>query len=256
MEAVFVELEGAAEFHEEFHVSRGRILREPRRTIDHFYRVLPAVLARSITASCAHHELLASFLESGDAVISFNYDCLMDEALKSDGGKRWNPHTGYGFQAASGAKAWKQWVGGPDVVRPIRLLKLHGSLNWDRRGDDVHLLDKPYDRDSAAGAIVPPLGRKPVSLEPYASAWRAARKAVRRAERLIVIGYSLPPADHLVRALFRADIDNERLEEMIVVDPDPQVADRFLRLLTRAPQRVDTMDTFSEFAAWLQPDPS
>ena len=91
MEAIFVELEGSAEFYEQFNVSRGRIVRAPQRSISHFYKVLPTVLRHSVADGCEHHCALASALESGDAVISFNYDCLIDGALKSDGGRRWNP---------------------------------------------------------------------------------------------------------------------------------------------------------------------
>jgi hypothetical protein len=252
MEAIFIELEGSAQFYQQFNITRGRIVREPQRTIDHFYRVLPAVMRHSITRGCRFHRALASALESGDSVISFNYDCVMDRALKSNGGRRWDPESGYGFPVANGADHWKDWGGGPDAREPIKLLKLHGSLNWSRRGRDMHLMRSPYARASAADAIVPPLGRKPVSEEPYLHAWRAARKAVQAVERLIVIGYSLPPADHLVRALFRADIDNDRLREVIVVDPDERVADRFMQLLTRVPPRVETMRNFQEFRNWLR----
>ena len=161
---------------------------------------------------------------------------------------------GYGFDVAEGADEWKRWGGGPDARQPIHLLKLHGSLNWDPSGDTMKLLSAPYERDSAAGAIVPPLGRKPVSDEPFRQVWRVARAAVKTAERLIVIGYSLPAADYLVRALFRADIDNERLREVIVADPDPNVADRFLQLLTTVPNRVETMRSFEHLAAWLGDD--
>ena len=74
---------------------------------------------------------------------------------------------------------------------------------------------------------------------------------VRRAERLVVIGYSLPAADYLVRALFRADLDNDRLKELLVVDPASVVADRFLQLLTTAPSRVETLPSFQSFTGWL-----
>ncbi|QEC50448.1 hypothetical protein FSW04_24590 [Baekduia soli] len=253
MEAIFVELQGSADFYEQFNIGRGRIVREPQRTIEHFYRVLPAVMKHSVTDSCAHHEAIAASLESGDAIISFNYDCLIDRALKLKGARRWNPDSGYGLALNDGTDEWKQWGGGPDASEPIKLLKLHGSLNWefDSTGA-VSLLPDPYDRDSAAGAVVPPLGRKPVSEEPFLQAWRAAREVVRRTERLIVIGYSLPAADYLVRSLFRADVDNDRLKELLVVDPASAVADRFLQLLTTPPSRIETMRSLGEFASWLE----
>jgi len=256
MEAIFVELQGSAEFYEQFNVGRGRIVREPQRTIEHFYRVLPAMLRHSVVGACEYHRLLATKLESGDAVMSLNYDCLIDDALRDAGGRRWNPRFGYGFDATDGVEAWRNWGSGANAGTPIRLLKLHGSLNWTFDGTQVRLVADPYERDSADGSIVPPLGRKPVSTEPFSGVWREARLRVRRTERLVVIGYSLPAADYLVRALLRADLDPASLQELIVVDPSDDVADRFVQLLTHAPKRVESMRSFKEFAAWLEADGS
>jgi SIR2-like domain len=252
MEAVFVELQGSAEFYEQFNIGRGRIVRQPQSIIESFYKVLPSIMRFALPEQCEYHANLASMLEPGDAVISFNYDCLIDEALKSQAGRRWDPRTGYGFAVVSGAEDWRNWGKGRAAAKPIRLLKLHGSLNWDvSETGDVTLIPSPYERASARGAVVPPLGRKPVSDEPFRQAWRAAREAVRTAERLIVIGYSLPQADYLVRALFRADADNEKLRELVVVDPSPAIADRFVALLTKTPDRVETLPALRAFAGWL-----
>ena len=68
---------------------------------------------------------------------------------------------------------------------------------------------------------------------------------------MIVIGYRLSSRRLSGAFTFRADIDNERLRELTVVDPAGQVSDRFLELLTTAPRRVETMRTFAEFADWL-----
>lgn len=100
MEAIFSELAVSAEFYEQFNITRGEIVHEPQRTFDHFYRVLPAVMRYSITADCDRHRTLASALESGESVICFNYDCLIDRALKSNGGRRWDPKMGGGVGAS------------------------------------------------------------------------------------------------------------------------------------------------------------
>lgn len=254
MEAIFVELQGAAEFYEQFNVGRGRILREPQRTIDHFYSVLPAVMAQAIREDCSYHNVLAEKLEPKDAVISLNYDCLMDEGLRGCAARRWNPREGYGLDVIEGADRWRVWGSGRTAHTPIRLLKLHGSLNWDVRDDGVALIGDPYARVSAAGAVVPPLGRKPVAEAPFLEVWKEARIRVKSARRLIVIGFSLPPADYLVRSLLRADLDANQLKEIVIVDPATAVADRFLQLLTRVPSRVETFGSFTTFADFLLAD--
>lgn len=254
MEAVFVELQGAAEFYEQLNVGRGRIVREPQRTIEHFYRVVPAVFGNTVTGGCKHHEALARTLEPLDAVISLNYDCVIDSALASAAGRRWNPVESYGLKIGGGAEQWREWgKGGPTATTPIRLLKLHGSLNWDwTPGDEaVSLRPDPYERPSAQHVIVPPLGRKPVAEAPFSWVWREARIRIRSAKRLVVIGYSLPSADYMVRSMLRADLNARTLAELVVVDPDPSVSARFLQLLRFPPRRVLTFSTLGEFAEWL-----
>jgi hypothetical protein len=68
---------------------------------------------------------------------------------------------------------------------------------------------------------------------------------------LVVIGYSLPPSDYLVRALFRADLNPTRLTELLVVDPSSAVADRFVQLLRGPPRKIMTFSSFEEFARYL-----
>jgi len=252
MESVFVELQGAAEFYRDFKIDRGRIMGRPQRTIEHFYRVLPQILRHSITEDCSHHSRLAAALEPRDAVISLNYDCLIDSALKQHAGRKWDPAVGYGLRITRGASAWRDWGAGRAASVPIRLLKLHGSLNWrDRKGRGLLAVVNPYDRASAKGVIVPPLGRKPVTEMPFKEVWTEARVRLRAARRLIVIGYSLPAADYLVRALLRADLDPERVAELLVVDPSREVAAKFMELLHRAPRKVMTFQSFREFAQYL-----
>jgi hypothetical protein len=252
MEAVFVELQGASEFYRDFKIDRGRLMGRPQKTIGHFYKVLPQMLKHCVTEDCDYHARLAKALRPKDAVVSLNYDCLIDSALKNHAGRRWDPAIGYGLRITRGAGAWRDWGPGATATTPIRLLKLHGSLNW-RSPRSLLIGTSPYDRSTAKGVVVPPLGRKPVSDPPFRQVWQQARVRIRSARRLIVIGYSLPPADYLVRALLRADLDPKRVKELLVVDPSPTVAERFVQLLRSAPQKVMTFSSFGEFAEYLPP---
>lgn len=74
------------------------------------------------------HTILATKLQWNDAVVTFNWDTLMDRALHQTG--RWSVDQGYGFLPKSIYR--KQWVapaGDQPEAGPV-LLKLHGSSNW------------------------------------------------------------------------------------------------------------------------------
>lgn len=54
--------------------------------------------SRHKTRECTHHaKLVKQRLRVGDDLISFNYDCVLDYALKNHGRGKWNPRYGYGF---------------------------------------------------------------------------------------------------------------------------------------------------------------
>lgn len=73
--------------------------------------------------TCPHHDWLAShWLRKGDAVISFNYDLVMDRSLSQTG--QWHESTGYGWHVATGLPR------GSHDDSNLKLLKVHGSLNW------------------------------------------------------------------------------------------------------------------------------
>jgi hypothetical protein len=72
------------------------------------------------------HERIAKYLKSGDTVLTFNWDTLMDRAL---GSKGWAIDTGYGVIPHSIFRdSWQA----PDQEAPsnVKIRKLHGSTNW------------------------------------------------------------------------------------------------------------------------------
>jgi hypothetical protein len=233
LETVFNNLDAARTFHEEFKVTRGRVLREPRRLIDALRTVLPALLGESISrGACSTHAALAERLYVGDAVISLNYDCVMDEALRTNAGFRFDPERrGYGVDVADGAELWRKSGRGKRAKGSIELLKLHGSLNWDGSNLPLRLRAEPYST-VADGVIAPPLTNKPVTEPPLSELWRQARKVVGSMRRLIVIGYSMPAADGLVRALLATDL-SRRLEDIVIVDPSNDTLTRHVDFFGR-----------------------
>jgi hypothetical protein len=83
LETVFNNLDAARVFHSTFNITSGRYLEEPKRLIDALRLVLPQLLGETIRGDCDMHAALANRLRVGDAVISLNYDCVIDMALRS-----------------------------------------------------------------------------------------------------------------------------------------------------------------------------
>ncbi len=83
-----------------------------------------------LDSTCPYHDFLATqWLRPGDTVISFNYDLIMDCSLSKRGD--WSLESGYGTYLQP------QWLPGhseedESIDSPVKLLKLHGSLNWYR----------------------------------------------------------------------------------------------------------------------------
>ncbi len=253
MEIVFNNLDSAKTFYEEVPVDPGPVPQWPGRRIDAFRVVLPQLLGETIESTCAYHGALAYRLRVPDAVVSLNYDCVMDWALIASAGSRFSAvRRGYGIQASDGAEEWQGRARGHTPQGSIQLLKLHGSLNWAASGSPLGLRGSGnvYE-DVPEGVIQPPLTTKPVTDEPFNSIWQAARRAVRDMRRLIVVGYSMPPADGLVRALLTTDL-RHTLEEMIVVDPSADVRTRHIELFARPTTRVFAFESFRMFAAALE----
>jgi hypothetical protein len=65
----------------------------------------------------SYEKFATRIVRSGDCVITMNYDLSLDACLKATG--KWTLGDGYGFQIESFP-----------LDSPVRLLKLHGSVNW------------------------------------------------------------------------------------------------------------------------------
>jgi hypothetical protein len=83
--------------------------------------------------------------------------------------------------------------------------------------------------------------------------WMFARRALEEADRLWVIGYSLPDSDFSMRALLASGLAGKRIG---AVDPEPAVLDRFKRAIPGAQfQQGDYVPSVQEFVEAYAPEP-
>lgn len=235
MEQFFSEVDYTHRFHDELNVDRGSKVQRYVRALGHFHVVVARTLALATAGACEYHGAIAEKLAAGDAILSFNYDCIVDEALKRRGGNRWDPRRdGYGVTPKGAIDSWCFRTKGHPPKSTIKLLKMHGSLNWEVKNKVVYLREdaKP---DSAVGSIIPPSWFKNLTVEPYASIWRQARLAMRSARILIVVGYSVPPTDLFSQSLFKVEAGSkakrEKLDLVVLVNPEREARRRFLDLV-------------------------
>lgn len=137
------------------------------------------------------------------ALLSLNYDTLLDEALAAAG-----IEPDYGFVAAD----LRQRGTGP------LLCKLHGSLNWALcpACDRVAVVRPGAGPCARCGAeslrslIISPTWRQGGLPTQLRQVWDLALEAIQQAERLTLVGYSLPPADVPIYQLIRRGLLTRR----------------------------------------------
>lgn len=196
---------------------------------------------------CREHIRLAETLSEGDAVISFNYDILIDNALR-----QLNKLTDSGylvpFHKISAGQGWQH---AEDEPSQVTLLKLHGSMNWLHcsycdgtflnRSEKISPEYSTFPKNCPScgqsnvyfqRVIVPPLLAKDYSLQPLKLLWRLANHHVARAREIVIIGYSFPPTDFATEALLRDSLPWERQGQVrfVIVNPDEKVYDHFKKL--------------------------
>ena len=89
------------------------------------------LVAATRDVRCDYHDVLARWLTPGDAVVSFNYDLLIDRSLGATG--TWFQDDGYGIDFTKhGTRQGDDavWRTPRRTTSAISLLKPHGSLNW------------------------------------------------------------------------------------------------------------------------------
>lgn len=157
------------------------------------------------------YDRLTTKLGSDDAIISLNYDTLLDSALIQRG---WNPKNGYRLGGGKRKIEWESNQPNDNThLAGVSLLKLHGSINWFVRGTYAGLSkvfsSKPVlvsgpRRNEIGGhirQIVPPIYGKIFEHGHWQKLWTNAFQELCEAELFVLIGCSLIDTDFHLRAL-------------------------------------------------------
>jgi hypothetical protein len=202
------------------------------------------------------HRAILGLLGQKDAIITFNYDLLIEESFSKT--KYWNPVSGYGVEVSGKEHRWcRKWMqehftGRRNTKRGLKLLKLHGSINWEQYESNrrVRMKNNTYEVMTRKNTIryskislLPPSWQKDINVYPYSQLWRQAGNILQNCRSLIILGYSLPETDLMAHALLaesvrrrlsKKKLKKSYLKEVHLADPNPKVRERFINLFTPA----------------------
>lgn len=191
---------------------------------------------------CLFHRALFALVQPS-AVISFNYDLIADQSMLSSKLLNWRSKLYRGAAYAdvptdNGSKYVQ--VSARPREQGTPLLKLHGSMNWEklRRGDGFRLSGCKlpgvadglfeYKQVPRKPYIVPPIAAKiQITQSALRERWRSAVHHLHKARTWVIWGYSFPGTDTISQVLFRAALaKNRRPKRVLVINPDASVASR------------------------------
>ena len=214
------------------------------------------------------HELRAfgERLEPGDIVITFNYDATLERVLLERG--VWSPSNGYGFELVFQRSGDDPILVRP-AHSPITILHLHGAVGWYDKPTFRNEAELPAQGPVARNDLTPApletavalapgflrslgldyvdasMPKQPVNKtelflypsflknyesRPFVKLWRLAAEALRQADEIIIIGYSLPEPDSAALSLFVTNCERDRVT---IVNPSVSANHRLRNLLSR-----------------------
>lgn len=145
--------------------------------------------------------------ERRDTVITFNYDLTIEHALEALGFC-----CTYGFSGEQADFDAEVCRPEPEPTAALRILKLHGSVNWawpeaPHGRLAIHRSYEEVRRLRGTPALVPPTWQKSFG-DVLLPAWNAAIKELSTATRVIIAGYSVPETDLHFKYLLAAGLQN------------------------------------------------
>lgn len=169
----------------------------------------------SMFASLITHKLddVDQTSECNDTVITFNYDTVLEDALHE-----LEVIPDYVIPCY-GPDTWK------NVSDSVRIIKLHGSINWTYSEDPstpVLVIPEPLSiiqYVNKAPLLLPPSWKKNRFIKGMESLWNEGIEAIRQAHRVFIIGYSMPISDAYFRYFLAAGLrDNHTLRKLLIIN--------------------------------------
>ena len=190
------------------------------------------------------------------SIVTLNYDTLLEQAFdflfQKHGYIDYSIHL-MNYDKLAELKEFNFWINprepisiqpGDDPV-PIKIIKLHGSLNWKYCNCCNHTLLTPWDRkiDLNRGKLIghtfpdekeydyycpidrtefqtlimPPSHIKSLNHPVVTQLFSEASREIRMSRKIVFIGYSLSDADVHIKALFKKHLNQDT--ELVVVNP-------------------------------------
>ncbi|PZP16178.1 MAG: hypothetical protein DI611_07730 [Brachybacterium faecium] len=194
--------------------------------------------------------LVHKWCNERSAIISLNYDCIIESALGIELGQV-RERDLYVISLESRRDYTGMFTIPPTTDLRPRLHKLHGSTNWLYHGIENRfspiVLRENIDYPSAyAGlhpVIIPPTSFKSAfySNSSLRAQWESAGSALQRTSELTIIGYSLPASDLQIHALLKTQLSQDA--SLTIVDRSSDSAERIADELKVNNPRIFTGDT-------------
>lgn len=239
---------------------------------------------RSPIYRCILNELKKLNSSEGLSIITFNYDLLIESTLDNmvsnghpnvfvfPGCYRLNNIAG-----TPGIKGSPQFSSKDTQHKGVKILKLHGSLNWQSRHTsfspkakalfnprrELHIMDSPEIPRSLSWRrnqrriymkpiIVPPIsGKRTLLHESMSSIWIEAAKTLQEADRILIIGYSCPPFDLEARMLLSENLRLNSNKRAYAIDPNAEVAARYVEVCG-----INHVTIYTSIQEWLNDAPN
>jgi hypothetical protein len=223
----------------------------------------------------AYANFADEMIQPEDVVITFNYDDSLERELRRKG--LWDVSKGYGFA-----------LGETDQLSPVLVLKLHGSINWLASifggatagswaiGSDLSIGQHPVIHKADleflgyadfSGHLYPGGGAFPSLILPgrtkeffyhtsfgeewkpfFDHLWSQGRKALEEADRIVVCGYSMLPADERACDMILRNSNKEAKVEIVCGSQGKRIADDF----RKAGFKDVCFDPVGYFEEWVQ----
>ena len=192
-------------------------------------------------------------IESDDEIITFNYDLIVEKALFDL--EIWKPRDGYGIVF----KDFPTIVKSHDIESRVKIHKLHGSLNWKSDStlrffyDDNEPIFPGYLQDGSnyrlyqgkhSGHWMLPSFIKQFTVPELVGCWDRASRAMRDADEIVIIGYSLPKEDSAACLLLGTTALSEK--RLTLVDPNADKLRNKYRTIT-SNERIEKYCRIEDF---------